>query len=215
MTVVPTTQDVTPPSLRERMKRETSRVIARAAHELVQERALNEVTIEDIARRASVSVRTFFNYFSCKEAAVVGIPHEAVREIEDALRARPAGERPLDALRAVLVTEADPDVLRRSLIFNDLVSRYPALLPQYLAELVAMEFVLARTLATRMGIDPAVDPSPRMMCASVLAALRAGISWWEESGRADSLSRVLDRAFDQMVPNVWDADGPLPPVRSR
>jgi AcrR family transcriptional regulator len=181
------------------MKRETSRGIARAAHELVQERPLNEVTIDDISRKAGVSVRTFFNYFSCKEAAVVGIPHEAVLELETALRARPADEQPLDALRAVLVSGAEPDVLRHSLICNELVSRYPALIPYYLAELAEIESVLSRTLAERMGVDSAEDPTARMLCASVVAALRAGISWWEESGREDSLSRVLDRAFDQLA----------------
>jgi AcrR family transcriptional regulator len=196
-------QDVMSTSLRERMKRETNRAIARAAHELVYERALNEVTIHDIACKAGVSERTFFNYFSCKEAAVVGIPKEAVVQLDDELRARPAKERPLDALRAVLVTEADPDViLRRSLIFDELVSRYPMLLPHYLAALVELESVLARSLAARMGVDPTSDPSPRMLVASVLAALRTGIAWWEESGHVGSLFRVLDRAFDQMASEV-------------
>jgi AcrR family transcriptional regulator len=185
------------------MKRESNRAIARAAHELVHERSLNEVTIQDIARKAGVSERTFFNYFSCKEAAVVGIPKEALDQLDDELRARPAKERPLDALRAVLVTEADPDaILRRSLICDELVSRYPALLPHYLAAMVELESVLARPLATRMGVDPTSDPSPRMLVASVVAALRAGIAWWEESGRVGSLTRVLDRAFDQMAPSV-------------
>lgn len=65
-----------------------------------------------------------------------------------------------------------------------------------------IESALAQSLAERMGVVAENDPSPRMLVAAVLAALRAGVSWWEESGRTVPLSRVLDQAFDQMAPGA-------------
>lgn len=189
--------------LRQQLKRETSRAIARTAQDLVSDRGLGSVTVEDIARGAGVSERTFFNYFSCKEEAVVGVPEQLLVELDTALRARPKRERPRDALRAVFTAWMDQDViLSRWGLRYELVSRYPALLPQYLAALVEIESVLAQSLAERMGVDAEVDPSPRMLVAAVLAALRAGVSWWEESGRIVPLRRVLDQTFGQMAPGA-------------
>lgn len=190
-------------SLRQQLKRETSRAITRTAQDLVHDRGLGSVTVEDIARGAGVSERTFFNYFSCKEEAVVGVPEELMLELDAALRARPKREKPRDALRAVFAEWMDQDViLSRWGLRHELVSRYPALLPQYLAAVVEIESALAHSLADRMGVDGEADPSPRMLVAAVLAALRAGLSWWEESGRTVPLSRVLDHAFDQMMPTA-------------
>lgn len=187
-------------SLRERFKRETSLAIARAAQDLVRARGLGAVTVQDIARTAGVSERTFFNYFSCKEEAVVCVPQEWLVELAAALRARPVRERPPAALRAVLAAWIDQEeIISRWQLRHELVTKYPALRPQHLAALVDMESALSRSLAERMGVDLADDPSPRMLVAAALAGLRAGVDWWEESGRKVPLTRVIDRAFDQMV----------------
>lgn len=192
-----------PAGRRERKKRETHRALCGAAQELVHERGLDEVTVEDIAEAADVSVRTFFNYFPCKEDALVGIDPDVLTELADEVRERPQHEQPAEALRAVLLGDVDPgEMLRRRQLRNDLAERYPALLPRHLASLIQIEVALAGAVADRMGVDAATDPVPRVLVAAVMAGVRAGLRWWEESDRTEPLADVLDRAFGIVVADL-------------
>ncbi|MES1212507.1 MAG: helix-turn-helix domain-containing protein, partial [Leifsonia sp.] len=58
------------PGLRERKRLATRRAILLAAITVVRERGLEAATVDEIARIADVSPRTFFNYFSSKEEAI-------------------------------------------------------------------------------------------------------------------------------------------------
>ncbi len=77
-----------PDSLRERKRRATMVAIEDAATSLVLERGYDAVTVDEICAAAEVSKRTFFNYVTSKEAAVIGIlpedvPDTALQEFFD------------------------------------------------------------------------------------------------------------------------------------
>lgn len=187
--------------LRERKKRETHRALSQAAQELVRARGLEHVTAEDIAAAADLSVRTFFNYFSCKEEAMVGVEAGVLDELAEEVRQRPAGERSVDTLRAVLLVELDSGgMVRRWQLRNELVRRYPSLLPRHLAATVQVEEALARAFADRWGVDLAVDPAPRIFVAAALAAVRAALAWWEESDRRAPVTATVEAALTQLAP---------------
>lgn len=187
--------------LRERKKLETHRAIVDAARELVRARGLDGVTIDEIAATAGVSPRTFFNYFPCKEEAVVGLDPGVLAEVTDELRRRPAEESPIDALHAVLAGVTDPhETLRRWQLRSELVRQHPELLPRHLAAMTRVESALADTLAERLGTDPEQDPTARLLVAVVLGAARAAVAWWEESDGSTDLASVLDAAFDLLAP---------------
>src|SRR5690625_3182755 len=60
-------------SLRDIKKEKTANDIAEAAFELALERGLDGFVVDDIVQQAGYSRRTFANYFSCKEEAVVTV----------------------------------------------------------------------------------------------------------------------------------------------
>lgn len=116
--------------LRERQRFETLRTLRAAAVDLVRDQGLNETTISEIADRAGVSRRTFFNYYACKEDAVLGAGPSTVPEgpLDEFLRT-PIGperlDRAIDLLLAVAasIRQAGP----RHVDHAELVKRYPQL----------------------------------------------------------------------------------------
>ena len=88
-------------SLRERKKAETRTALSQAVLRLALERGLDEVTADDIAAAANVSVRTFHNYFGTKEEALVAAWRSEFQVYVDALRDRPADEPILASLEHV------------------------------------------------------------------------------------------------------------------
>ena len=68
----------------------TRQALHAAALELVAERGLDRVSVDDIAERADVSPRTFFNYFASKVDAVIGWDPSYAYRLGRRLRRSPA-----------------------------------------------------------------------------------------------------------------------------
>jgi AcrR family transcriptional regulator len=96
------------PGLRERKKRATRTALSRAAIRLGIERGWHNVTIEDIAAAADVSVRTFRNYFSSKAEAIAAAHVDRMLRIADAVRAGPAGEPLWDLVADAVEAQFSP-----------------------------------------------------------------------------------------------------------
>src|ERR1700744_6588046 len=107
MTVAPTAQVAEPPvSLRERKELATRRLLRRAALDLVAQRGLTNVIVEDIAEAAEVSPRTFFNYFPNKEAVLFGGDPDRAAALRDRVATCAPGQPALPALRVALTEDA-------------------------------------------------------------------------------------------------------------
>src|SRR3546814_13152874 len=120
-----------PSDLRSRKKLATYRALAHAARELTAERGLEAVTVDDIAAAADVSPRTFFNYFSSKEQAIVGVEPAVLEDLAASLLERPRAEPPIEAVAAVLLARltTDAETARRWPLRPHHVARSPSLLP--------------------------------------------------------------------------------------
>lgn len=193
-----------PAGLRERKKTERFRVLAAAARELTLERGLDAVTVDDIAVAADVSVRTFFNYFSCKEEAIIGIEPSAIAQLGRDLTDRPTDEGPLDALVAVLVPDDDEldDLANRWLLRAELVRRHPTLIPFHLAGLAQLETALVVALAARLGTDPVEDLYPTTVVTATVAVFRSTFTWWHDHDRPRPLAVALREAFAALATGI-------------
>jgi AcrR family transcriptional regulator len=182
---------------RERKKLETRRALREAALRLFVERGPDDVSVEDIAEDADVSVRTFFNYFSSKEEALFGWDPEALDGITEAVVARPANETPFRAIRNVIrgffdgvEAWADQRALR-----HQLLRQHPSLLPRFLASHHQMDEALLRGLVVRMGEDSLYA---RLVVTTTVNAMRLTLTYWEEHGRTASVTDLLDETFEAL-----------------
>ncbi|HEY0127271.1 MAG TPA: TetR family transcriptional regulator [Blastococcus sp.] len=168
-----------------------------AALQLVDERGLDDVSVDDIAGRADVSPRTFFNYFPSKVDAVIGLDPAAQQQQVEAFLSRPADESPVEALRAVArgqaaemaqATELWP--LRLKVIDAD-----PALLGRLTAAFGQSEQVLAGAIAERTGTRVGVDAYPTLLAGVAAAAMRTSLHRWFAGDFTAPLPQLVDETW--------------------
>src|SRR5687768_6427470 len=160
--------------LRERKKLATRLALHEAALRLVAERGLDGVSVDDIAERADVSPRTFFNYFSSKDDAVVGLDPEAPRHQAEAFRSRPPEETPVQALRAVARAQAeqmagDPELWPLRL---QVIQTHAVLFARLAAGFGESERAMAAAIAERTGTRTDADVYPMLLAGAGAAAVR-------------------------------------------
>jgi AcrR family transcriptional regulator len=184
---------------RERKKLQTRRALQEAALRLVVERGFDHVTVEDIADAADVSKRTFFNYFTSKEAAVIGADPEAPAAIRASLAKRPQDEPPLKTLQAVLGEMAAEYTGTRSdwMSRRDLIRSDPRLLTASMAQWSELERTLVQTISARVGLDPERDLYPGLLVSAAVGAMRVAAMRWRAGEGA--LSDLIAQAFEMLA----------------
>lgn len=158
------------------------------------------MTVEDVSDAADVSPRTFFNYFSSKEAAILNVDPARPAQMRARLEARPAEEPPLEALRIAL-TEASATLTEDAeawALKMRLVREHPSLFPHYLAAYADAERGLIEVVAARVGAEPNVDLYPSLIVAAALNATRVTVHHWVSTNRSTSLPVLIRSAFDQL-----------------
>jgi AcrR family transcriptional regulator len=187
--------------LRERKKAETHQALAKAALDLADRLGPDRVTVEAIADAAGVSPRTFFNYFSSKEDAIVGIaPAQSSALLADLL-SRPEREPPLDALRAVVLAAAErlQAVGDDWVIRHRLIQRHHSLAVTRASWFAEVERRMTEEIARRTGLNPGLDVYPALVVSATIGALRVAIDVWQERERAGALETLIDDAFDVLA----------------
>jgi AcrR family transcriptional regulator len=186
--------------LRERKKAATRAALSAAAMRLTIEHGVEAVTAEAIAAAADVSPRTFHNYFSCKEEAIVSPLFERGREVGETLRARPAGEPIWDALeQAVMPFLLGSEVPLEGIVA--LVRRLqasPALVAHELCGFADIERELVQVIADRTGTEAERDLYPHLLAATVGVAMRTALELWAQCGIDAEPADLVREAFAQM-----------------
>ncbi len=163
------------PGLRERKKRATRKALREAALRLALERGPDNVRVDDIADAAGVSPRTYNNYFSSREQAIVAaVTAEREARVAAAVAARPASVRLADAIvEAIVELYTNPGRHDRDVL---LITTRPALRDAFLDTAAEIEHPLAAVIAERLG-DNGKDTA-RVLSASVAAAVRIALERW-------------------------------------
>ncbi|MER5774659.1 TetR family transcriptional regulator [Streptomyces sp. NPDC002039] len=196
--------------LRERKKRRTRDALLRAALLLFIEQGYEQTTVDEITDAVDVSQRTFFRYFANKEEVAFAVQDIVESHFVAELRARPASEGPLEAMRnAVLagwdtVEEAISEVVPVDLYMRgyQLIESTPALLAVHLRRSTELEEETSRLIAAREGLDLDVDPRPRVVVAAFSGVMRVtGRLWGQgEDTSVAAIRRMTEAYLDQIGP---------------
>ena len=193
---------------RDRKKAETREALRWAALRLALEHGYEQLTVEAITETADVSVRTFFNYFTAKDDALFAPDPDGAEALAVELAARPNGEPPVAALRAVFGQLAESFVEREPMwqARMELVRANPQLWPRMFAGFTAFERVLTEAVAARTGGDPDVDLYPGVVAAAVVGAMRVAMAHWRAASDQASLPDLLTAAFDVLANGLTAPD---------
>jgi AcrR family transcriptional regulator len=173
---------------RERAEQRAQRILD-AAFELMDDKGSTDFTILDVASRAKQSLRSFYQFFESKDALLLALFEETIRQAVDELGTAVAAEHePLARLRAFVISlyeQCDPDLaLRRPGTHNRRpISEFSLQLSRTHPEQVQTTFAPISVLlagliddATRAG---AIDwPDGRQATALVLRAVI--YTWFED-----------------------------------
>ena len=202
-----TTTHLTTPGLRERKRLATRRSIQVAVLELLDERGIDGVTVDEISRMADVSPRTFFNYFASKEEAMLGdapeLPGQDV--IDEFLEGHGTV---LEDLATVLTRAGDHATADAEMLHlrHRLLKQFPQLFAMRMATMRAFEESVAEIVAVRLARDEpalAADPDARASRARLItlvafAAMRHAWTAWAHSAGPAPLADQLAESFAEL-----------------
>ncbi|MET8824916.1 TetR family transcriptional regulator [Streptomyces sp. NPDC004610] len=198
------------PGLRERKKQRTRDALLHAAVELFTTRGYDRTTVDAITEAVDVSQRTFFRYFAGKEETALAVQAMTVEHFYEAVRARPAHEPPLEALRLAVLDGWDTIHERiESVVTVDqylrmyrVIESTPVLLAAHLRRSAETEERFARLIAEREGLDVDEDPRPRVAVALFGGVMRVTERLWTagDDHSVAGMRAVTARYLDQVGP---------------
>jgi AcrR family transcriptional regulator len=187
---------------RERKKVDTRRALSDAALELALERGLENVTRDEIAARADVSLRTFNNYFGNKYEAVA---YRQVQRMERSLlafRERPADEPLWTAIAEAILEPLEAEGVVGALPTHEQLAeiRKVVLAPEMrvtISKKLFADWVAA--IAERTGTDPERDMYPRLVAGVMRAVGEAAMDAYTMADPPRPVTTFLKEGFAAVV----------------
>lgn len=158
-------------------------------------------TVTDIAADVDVSPRTFFRYFSTKDAVIVTPYLDVFASWESIVRSAPAGTALVDALRRAshAVTDAyeqEPDFWDRH---HEAITTDPAIGLRMLQTQAQLQQRAASALGDLLGLDLRDDLRPHILAAAAMAGVAAAIARWYAGGRQADRRALVDAAYEEVA----------------
>jgi len=178
-----------PCTLRERKKQQTRQALHDAALTLVSEHGLDGVTVEQICGDADVSPRTFFNYFTSKAHAALGLDTVEVPEWA-ATRFTEADGRMVDDLCTLVASTVPLSQDRRRM--KELLVLRPEMAPMVMQWMAESRQSLLATVSTRTD-----EQTARTAVGLVLSAL-SEVAHRDTVGDSEELAARLRAVVAEM-----------------
>ncbi|MGW0435731.1 acyl-CoA-like ligand-binding transcription factor [Micromonospora sp. NPDC003197] len=191
---------------RDRKKQQTRAALTLAALQLVAERGLDAVTVEDISDAADVCARTFFNYFACKDDALTSDSDLHARYFLERLVAVPTGVPTLEAIRLAFKESLHEVQAQRELwlLRTRVIERNPSLLPRLVVSGKETERAIVEAIAVRIGVDPDSHGYPLLVTGVLNAASHTVMARWIASHGKASLTELVDEVFTALAAGLPD-----------
>ncbi|MFB4424767.1 TetR family transcriptional regulator [Streptomyces sp. QL37] len=198
-----------PTGLRERKKRRTREALLHTALRLFTTQGYERTTVDEIVDAVDVSQRTFFRYFANKEAVAFAVQEAVDARFLSELRQRPASEAPFEAMRRAAldawktIAETDDDVtVELQMRAYRVIESTPALHAAHMRRHIGLEHQTALLIAEREGIDPEVDPRPRVAVAAFSGVMRMTGQLWgrRQDAGVEALRELTELHLDQLGP---------------
>ncbi|MCQ1952493.1 TetR/AcrR family transcriptional regulator [Arthrobacter sp. zg-Y238] len=189
------------PSRRERNKSVTRAAIAAAALSLVRSNGPGNFTVDDIAERAGVSRRTFFNYFSSIEASLTVAMEGFLETVLGQFELRPQDENVVESMLQALTAPADPERLAVTAELYAIAQDNPEMMRFQLEAWNRAEQRIVSSIRQRLG--DAADPFYiSCLVGSVLTCGRSAFAQWERRTQGainpESL-KLLEELFAEAI----------------
>jgi AcrR family transcriptional regulator len=179
---------------------------------LFDQRGFANVTVEEIALEAHISVRTFYRYLAGKDDVLQLRIDRRSEVLRATLATRPADEPPLRSIRVALEEEfsaVDPIDLRRWIA---VIAENPSVMKGVVGAIqLKVHPVIAEFFGSRLGL-PSEGLVPTMLAAAVMGVVQAAHTQWfiHDGDLATTMSEslaVLERGIST-DPRTWaEAEG--------
>jgi AcrR family transcriptional regulator len=170
--------------------------LVNAALELYSERGFEDTTVEQIAKRAGLTERTYFRHFADKREVLFSGAHQLDELMLRALDAAPAALSPIDAIGAVLQAMAADFEDRRAF-----AQRRQRIIVAH-AELQERERIklasLAASLAAALRGRGVADSAATLAAELAIAVFRVAFERWVDETNRHDFARIVRETLHEV-----------------
>jgi AcrR family transcriptional regulator len=177
-----------------------------AAFELFADQGFERTTVAEIAQRAGLTQRTFFNHFADKREVLFGLSSEFQQEIVREIAACADAVPPLDAVVRALQAAADTIFEeRRAAVTRRLkiIAANPELQEREFSKGAALTDAIAAALHAR-GLDP---ETALLTAGAGMLVQQAAIQRWTQPAESRPLPELLSDALHALRTTVNEKSG--------
>jgi AcrR family transcriptional regulator len=162
---------------------------------LFEQRGFSEVTIEEIAAAAQISVRTFYRYFPTKEDVLQLRIERRAEALRAALWARPVDEPPLHSLRVALIEVVSAEDTQLIKTWINVIVGTPSVLQSVVGGIqLKRQSMIAEFLGSRLGL-PSTALVPVMLAAAAEGVIQAAQTQWFIQGADTDLANAMSESL--------------------